>query len=231
MRMRRSRMLLSVLGVALIALTPAVAGAQKRVRPVPYHTLLVDGADPGATDAALDGAIRHLRQDPPSGIRAQTPYAPYFPAQRVRYDKFEWHIYKTEHFEIYFYPALEQHLERIASYAESAYQHISGELKHDLGDRVPLVVFKTQSEFQENNIAGGDTPEGVLAFAEPERNRMVLPIDEPADQLYNLITHELTHIFEFSIIPRGIVGGSFPLWVDEGLSNYMTGYWVVLDLM
>ena len=35
---------------------------------------------------------------------------------------------------------------------------------------------------------------------------MVLPIDEPSDQLYRLITHELTHIFEFDIIPRGIIG-------------------------
>ena len=34
---------------------------------------------------------------------------------------------------------------------------------------------------------------------------MVLPIDEPPDQLYRLITHELTHIFEFDIIPRGLV--------------------------
>ena len=71
----------------------------------------------------------------------------------------------------------------------------------------------------------------MLAFAEPERNRMVLPIDEPPDQLYRLITHELTHVFEFDIIPRGIMGGDLPLWVDEGLANYMAGYWNVLDLM
>jgi hypothetical protein len=71
----------------------------------------------------------------------------------------------------------------------------------------------------------------VLAFAEPERNRMVLPIDEPPDQLYRLITHELTHVFEFDIIPRGLIGSNLPLWVDEGLANYMAGYWNVLDLM
>ena len=52
---------------------------------------------------------------------------------------------------------------------------------------------------------------------------MVLPIDEPNDQLYSLITHELTHIFEFNIIPRGLVGEGLPLWVDEGLAEYMTG--------
>jgi len=166
----------------------------------------------------------------PAPIEAQTPFVPYFGKNRVRYDKFEWSIYKTDHFEIFYYPALEPHLERIAGYAENAYQRISAELKHDLPQRVPLILWKTQSEFQMNNIAAG-LPEGVLAFAEPERNRMVLPIDEPPDQLYRLITHELTHVFEFDIIPRGIMGASLPLWMDEGLANYMAGYWNVLDLM
>jgi len=166
----------------------------------------------------------------PAPLAAQTPFVPYFGKNLVRYTKFDWLIYKTDHFEIFYYPALEQHLERVAGYAENAYQHISAELKHDLSERVPLVLFKTQSEFMTNNIAAG-LPEGVLAFAEPERNRMVLPIDEPPDQLYRLITHELTHVFEFNIIPRGLMGGGLPLWVDEGLANYMAGYWNVLDLM
>jgi len=167
----------------------------------------------------------------PAPVAAQTPFVPYFGKNRVHYDKFDWHIYKTDHFEIFYYPALEPHLERVAAAAESAYQRISGELKHDLAERVPLILFKTQSEFQMQNISGDELPEGVLAFAEPERNRMVLPIDEPPDQLYRLITHELTHVFEFDIIPRGILGASLPLWMDEGLANYMAGYWNILDLM
>jgi hypothetical protein len=233
MRMRRSRMLPILLGVALSLLAPAVAAAQapKRVRPVPYHMLLVPGADVGGTDAALSLSLRRAQPTAPGGLRAQTPYVPYFGQYRVRYDQFDWYIYRTEHFEIFYYPELEPHLPRIASYVESAYQHISGELQHDLANRVPLVVFKTQSEFQENNIAGGETPEGVLAFAEPERNRMVLPIDEPSDRLYNLITHELTHIFEFDIIPRGLVSEGLPLWVDEGLAEHMTGGWLITDKM
>jgi hypothetical protein len=167
----------------------------------------------------------------PAPAAAQTPFVPYFGKNRVKYDKFDWHIYRTEHFEIYYYPELEPHLERVASYAESAYQHISSELKHDLASLVPLILFKTQSEFQQQDISGGELPEGVLAFAEPYRDRMVLPIDEPPDQLYRLITHELTHVFEFDVIPRGLMGANIPLWVDEGLANYMAGYWNVLDLM
>ena len=52
---------------------------------------------------------------------------------------------------------------------------------------MPLIIFKTHSEFEQQNIAPGQSPEGVLAFAEGERNRMVLPIDLPSDLLYGLI--------------------------------------------
>jgi hypothetical protein len=162
---------------------------------------------------------------------AQTPYVPYFGKNRIRFDDFKWHIYTTDHFEIYYYPEIEKHLERVASYAESAYQQVSADLKHDLARKVPLVLYKTQSEFQQQNIEPTELPEGVLAFAEPYRDRMVLPIDEPSDALYRLITHELTHIFEFDIIPRSLLRRGLPLWVDEGLADYMTGYWNPFDLM
>ena len=117
------------------------------------------------------------------------------------------------------------------SYAESAYQPVSSDLKHDLAFKVPLMLYKTQSEFQQQNVEPSELPEGVLAFAEPYRDRMVLPIDEPDDALYRLITHELTHIFEFDIIPRSLLRRGLPLWVDEGLADYMTSYWNSFDLM
>ena len=160
----------------------------------------------------------------------QTPFVPYFGKNRIHYDSFEWHIYTTDHFEIYYYPELEQHLPRIAGYAESAYQQISADLKHDLPFKVQLILFKTHSEFEQENIFGQAT-EGVGAFAEPVRKRMVLPIDEPPDRLYGLIVHELTHQFQFDIIPQSIVRRNYPLWVGEGGAEIARGQWTPMDLM
>ena len=167
----------------------------------------------------------------PTEMSAQTSFIPYYGKNRVKYDKFDWHIYTTDHFEIYYYTELEEHLERVASYAESAYQQISADLRHDLPSIVPLIIFKTHSEFEQQNVIPGASPEGVGAFAEPRRDRIVLPIDEAPDGLYRLITHELTHIFAFDIIPRSIMSASVPLWVDEGLADYLAGVWRPLDLM
>jgi WD40 repeat protein len=162
---------------------------------------------------------------------AQTPFIPYMGKNNIHYDTFNWFIYKTDHFEIYYYPEVEKHLERVASYAESAYQQVSADLHHDLSSRVQLVMFKTHSEFEQQNVIPGAAEEGVGAFAEPFRQRMVLPLDDPPDRLYGLIVHELTHQFEFDIIPTSLIRQTVPLWVNEGLSDYERGAWTPLDLM
>jgi hypothetical protein len=166
----------------------------------------------------------------PRAADAQTGFVPYFGKNLVHYGNFDWHIYKTDHFDIYYYPAVEKHLERIASYAESGYQTVSSDLKHDLAFRVPLIIFKTHTEFEQENVIPGAAQEGVAAFAESTRNRMLLPLDEPPDLLYRTITHELTHIFEFDIIPQSLIRKEEPLWINEGLSDFETGYWAPLDL-
>jgi hypothetical protein len=71
----------------------------------------------------------------------------------------------------------------------------------------------------------------VAAFAEPYRQRMLLPIDDPPDNLYGLITHELTHQFQFDIIPQGLIRQSVPLWINEGGAEFERGQWDPIDLM
>ena len=160
---------------------------------------------------------------------AQAQYIPYYGKNKVKYDDFAWRVYKSPHFEIYYYPEFEQHLARLTSYAESAYQKIASELKHEMSSPIPLVLYKTHSEFEQTNLYPDFIPEGALAFTEPMRGRMVVPIDEPPDMLQGLITHELTHAFEFDMIPRGMIQRTIPLWVDEGLAEYMRGMWDALD--
>src|SRR5687767_14799975 len=83
----------------------------------------------------------------PLGAHAQ--FNPYFGKNKVHYDTFDWRVYKSPHFEIYYYPELEPHLARIASYAESSYQKVSSDLKHSIEFAIPLILYKTHSEFEQ----------------------------------------------------------------------------------
>ena len=58
------------------------------------------------------GVLTLLLAMPTAPASAQVnQFAPYYGKNRVKYDKFDWHIYTTDHFEIYYYPELEEHLE------------------------------------------------------------------------------------------------------------------------
>jgi hypothetical protein len=148
-----------------------------------------------------------------------------FGKNKITYETFDWLVYESPHFNVYYYADEEIFLEEIVSYAESAYLHISRELDHELKFRVPLVIYKTHGEFQQTNITLAELPEGVAAFAEPVQNRMVLPIDLPPDKLYELIAHELTHIFQYSLFYEGSLARALrsrpPTWLMEGMASYL----------
>jgi beta-lactamase regulating signal transducer with metallopeptidase domain len=130
-------------------------------------------------------------------------------------------IHKTDHFDIYYKPDLDLHAERVGHEAERAYGHVSADLKHSLAFSVPIVLFHTTSELeQEVQTARLGTPHAA-SFADPSRDRILLAIDRPADQWYGIITHQVTHIFGFDIIP----GASTPRWLMEGLAEYERGAW------
>ena len=169
----------------------------------------------------------------PQPVAAQ--FIPYFGKNKVKYDNLAWRVYKSPHFEVFYYPEFEQHLARLVSYLESGYLKLSTGLKHEMPQPIPVIFYKTHSEFEQTNLFPSFVPEGVAAFTEPVKNRMVLPIDEPPDRLQGLIIHEMTHAFAFDLIPRGLGFGisqrPLPLWVDEGLADYFRGLWDPLDLM
>jgi Tol biopolymer transport system component len=164
-----------------------------------------------------------------------TPVLGQFGKNKIAYDRFDWQIYHSPHFDIHYYGATEEFLEEIVSYAESAYVKISKDLDHELRFRVPLVVYKTHAEFEQTNITLSELPEAVGAFAEPVQYRMVLPIDMPPAELYALIAHELTHIFQYSILFEGSLGRTIranpPTWLIEGMASYLADDETNLDRM
>ena len=158
------------------------------------------------------------------GLPASAQFSGYFGQNKIAYGKFRWKIYKAPHFDVYYYPESEPFLDDIVSYAESAYVRLSKDLDHELRFRIPLVIYKTHGEFEETNILLEELSEGVGAFAEPIQNRMVLSIDQPPDKLYKLISHELTHIYQFSLFFEGYIGRALrariPTWLVEGMASY-----------
>ncbi|MDQ6799304.1 MAG: BamA/TamA family outer membrane protein [Acidobacteriota bacterium] len=148
-----------------------------------------------------------------------------FGQNKIVYDKFHWNIYHATHFDVYFYDEEKPALQKVVDVAESAYDTLSRALNYQITKKIPLIFYHTHSAFEQTNVDLNFIPEGVGAFAEPTRNRMVIPIDTSDEKLLQLVQHELTHIFEYEILFQGKLGKTVtanpPTWFMEGLASFM----------
>ena len=148
-----------------------------------------------------------------------------FGKNKIVYDKFDWKIYRSTHFDVYYYEEEKESLQKVVNLAESAYDELSRKFNFQISKKIPLIFYATHSQFEQTNTTLIFIPEGVGAFAESVRNRMVMPVDMPDEQLFALIKHELTHIFEYEIFYQGRLGQELrfspPTWLMEGLASFM----------
>ena len=69
---------------------------------------------------------------------ATAPASAQFGKNKISYERFDWQVYESPHFNVHYYSEMEPFLAEIVSHAESAYVKISRDLDHELRFRVPL---------------------------------------------------------------------------------------------
>lgn len=159
---------------------------------------------------------------------SQVSYTRYYGKNRVMYTDFDWETYTTPHFNIYSYAHDAEVMKKVADLAESAYESVSRKIKHQLSSRVPLIYYRTFTDFEQSNLFR--PPEGALGVSEPLLYRVAVMGDMPIDDLYELFLHEMSHIFQYDLLygtPGGVVYALSrpPDWVFEGFSEYCTENW------
>ena len=151
-------------------------------------------------------------------------HAQYFGRNKVQYHSFNFDVLKTEHFDVYFYPAERDAAGIAGRMAERWYTRLSTLFDHQLKGRQPLILYASPEEFRETNAVGGDLGEGTGGVTEALRRRIVLPIGGTLGDLDHVIGHELTHAFQYDVTGYGQAGVSaaaqLPLWFIEGMAEY-----------
>ncbi len=162
-----------------------------------------------------------------------TAYAQFFffGRNKVQYTEFDWHVMKTEHFDIYYYPEMKALAERGGYIAEESYKVLEQKFSHNVGNRVPLIFYSSHLHFQQTNTTPGFVPEGVGGFFEFLKGRVVIPYDGSMWNFRHVIRHELVHVFMHSKINRVLLDHKMtqdrlpPLWFVEGLAEYWSTEW------
>src|SRR3989344_1664285 len=159
-----------------------------------------------------------------------------FGKNKVVYEKSLQNFYQSEHFEVWHSLDLndfsqKKFFEETLSILESAHLSLSILFNLEIKEKIPIMMYKTHSEFESTNIIAEFLPEGVGAFVESEKNRMVLKADFSPPLMKSMVVHELVHSFQFSILKRGFLNkttGTLPLprGFIEGGAEFMASLYV-----
>ncbi|MCI0451134.1 MAG: BamA/TamA family outer membrane protein [Candidatus Latescibacteria bacterium] len=162
-----------------------------------------------------------------------TASAQYFGRNKIQYNDYTWHVLSTPHFDIHYYEGAEAFAVRAALVLEDGYEEYTYKLKVVLPWKVPVILYSNHADFLETNVTSGQLSEGVQAFAEPSRRRIVLPFTSSFKEFRHTAIHELAHVFTFHIVYNRMLDNVFtrnylfamPLWVAEGLAEYLAEGW------
>ncbi len=160
---------------------------------------------------------------PPPSV-AQT-----FGRNKVQYDDFDFQVFRTEHFEFYYYPEAEQAVKDAARMAERWY-HRHGQLfARQFAERKPIILYANDADFHQTNVINSSLGEGTGGVTESLKQRVVMPLTGIYGETDHVLGHELVHSFQYDI---GLSNGEnrssrfnlglLPLWLVEGTAEYFS---------
>jgi hypothetical protein len=164
------------------------------------------------------------------GLFVPTASAQYFGRNKVQYEKFDFKVMKTEHFDIYFYAKEKEAIEMAARMAERWYARLSRILNYQLRGRQALIMYASHPDFEQTTVIPDIIGEGTGGVTESFKRRIVLPFGGPLQETDHVIGHELVHAFQFDVTSQHTPGGTsasptalrLPTWFMEGMAEYLS---------
>ena len=156
-----------------------------------------------------------------------------FGQNKVQYREFDWDFISSPNFDVYYYGDQIELATFTMEAANEAYEQIGKHLRWNLKKRVPIIVYHSHNEFQQNNAVGVYMSEGIGGVTELFKNRVVIPFEGDYKAFRHVIHHELVHAMINDLIyggrmqnvASGQVTWSMPLWANEGLAEYLSSNW------
>ena len=176
--------------------------------------------------------IRTVRQAALASVVAalcvvEPAQAQYFGRNKVQYEKFDWRILKTDHFDLFFYPAESLKVHDAGRQSERWYTRLSDLFRHQF-DRKSIVWYADHPDFQQTNVIGDQLSEGTGGVTEGMRTRVIMPFTGVYKDDEHVTGHELVHVFQYNIAETAPGQGglarlsALPLWLIEGMAEYFS---------
>src|SRR5476649_207722 len=129
-----------------------------------------------------------------SGLQTK---AQYFGQNKVRYKNLKFKVYKTPHFEIYYYLKNDSLIKRFAQESELWYTIPQQVFRDTFRKANPIILYADHPDFQQTTAIEGEIGVGTGGVTEGLKNRVVMPVMETNQTTRHVIGHELVHAFQY----------------------------------
>lgn len=148
--------------------------------------------------------------------------AQYFGRNKVQYDRDHILVLATDHFDIYHAAEDAAAAGLAARMAERWYARLSKVFDHTLRGRQAVVLYGSHRRFEQTNVYNGLVDESTGGFTDSRKRRIVLPFAASLAETDHVLGHEIVHAFQFDIADQHRSILAVPLWVVEGMAEYLT---------
>src|SRR5688572_16951620 len=156
-------------------------------------------------------------------MTATPAHAQYFGRNKVHYDRLEFRVLQTEHFDVYYYPEEEEATRYAARMAERWYTRLSTLLGHNFVQRQPLVLYASHPHFTQTNITASAPAEGTGGLTERLKSRIAMPFAAGLGETDHVLGHEIAHAFQIDVARRAKQDAfTMPGWFIEGMAEYLS---------
>lgn len=153
--------------------------------------------------------------------------AQYFGQNKVRYKNLKFKVFKTPHFEIYYYMKNDSLLKRFAQESELWYTLHQQVFRDTFKRPNPIILYADHPDFQQTTALDGEISVGTGGVTEGLKNRVIMPIMETHQTTRHVLGHELVHAFQYHTLLENDTTSlnnlnNLPLWMIEGMAEYLS---------
>lgn len=149
-----------------------------------------------------------------------------FGQNKVMYDRFDFEVFNTPHFEIHNYLKNDTVLYNLGQLSERWYlRHFA--MFADSLKNSPIILYNNTTDFKQTTVISGIIGVGTGGVTEGLRSRVIIPIMVSNKETDHVLGHEMVHVFQYNLV-RENDSLSFqslmntPLWMIEGMAEFLS---------
>ena len=152
-----------------------------------------------------------------------------FGKNRVQHKEYDWFLYPSEHFEVYFYVGGEKMAEYTLQSAEKQLNQVEKFYDFTMDDKIQIITYLTQNEWRQSNIGLGNEDQfNIGGVAKIMGTKMFVFYDDTRETLDRQIRENISRVMYMQLIYGGdwidVIKNStllsVPEWYEEGVIRY-----------